>query len=113
MNAELIIPKDIDIDTRVTTGSDNVIPFQPLPGGKDPTNNWLEALPQGTVFTCKPRAMQKGALDVFTLEYHVCFKTVLETKLFENLNDERYFWVITKNFSRAFEQVEILAQPQE
>ncbi len=110
MNAELIIPKDIDADT---LQKDNVIPFQLLPGAKDPTDNWLARLPQGTVFLCAPRPLQKGQLNVFLLEYHVVFKLERQTKLLENINEERYLWVDTRNFSRTFELATIIADQQQ
>lgn len=107
---KLILPEKLEKDEE----KGNVVPFQPqvVLGGKDPTINWLETLPQGTVFLCAPRTPQ-GQNNIFGLEYHVIFKTETFTKIFENMNEEHYHWVHTKNFSRAFEFIKVLAQPEE
>jgi hypothetical protein len=105
--SKLIVPDHLRKDEEET----NVVPFQALPGGKDPTDNWLQRVPQGAVFLCQPRT-PKGQLNIFQLEYHLAFKLDMSSKLFENINDEeRFFWVDNINFSKAFELVTILFQP--
>jgi hypothetical protein len=85
--------------------------FEVLPGGKGPeTANWLADLPVGTAFLTrhKPQGMNR---EVAAAQFLVTYHTEKCTRLLDNMNDrEMYFWVITQDFSRANECVEVIGQ---
>jgi len=99
--------------------ADNVIEMNPkpkfdvLPGGKDPTVNWLAELPQGTVFLCRKRNVPAGQVQLFMDEWTLDNNTFKHFKLHDDLNPqiaERFVWVNPREFSMLHELVEVLEE---
>lgn len=109
MQKKLILPTNTE-DTKPEEAG-NVMPFlAPLPGGKDPTYNWLKNdIAEGQTFVTRRRPQQgqrQLLLDEFTLVNNRN-KTFL---LLTNLNQEAYVRVISEEFSRDMELVEVLGE---
>jgi hypothetical protein len=92
----------------------NVVPLNPLPGGKDPTVNWLADLKQGTSFVSK-RRMPKGHEQLFLDEWTLINNRTKSFLLFTDLNPqaEVYVRVDPKDSSRHNELVEVLEEGEE
>lgn len=79
-----------------------------LPGGKDPTEDWLSKLPEGTIFACKPRQ----DTSPMCLEYEILFKYEKCVRLFTTNMNPNQIIVTSKKFSSMFDLIEVLTQVQ-
>lgn len=110
MNAKLILPEGVEAPE-----VDNVIQFQgkALPGGKDPTYNWLKDLKEGTIFVCKRRQNPPGTVQQFLDEFCLVNNRMKTYLLVTNLNQDAFFRVLPEEFSRLNELVEVLEEGKE
>ena len=79
-----------------------------LPGGKDPGNDWLMALPINTVFLCQKKGDSKPILERCRLLYKRK-KTVL---LYAYNQKKPYIDVLSQQFSDMFEKIEELKEDE-
>ena len=108
MNKERIL-KDIN------EKDNNVVNFDEIrrniqTGGSGIDENWLKALPKGTVFLCKKRNTPKDNLvcELFAVIEH----KVLHTNLMQKIpnGQQADFWFNSLEFSRAFILGEVIAE---
>ncbi len=75
-----------------------------LPGGKDPSADWLMALPIGTVFLCQKKGDTKPILE----RCQVLFKRKKTVLLYAYNQKKPYIDVLSQQFSDMFEKIEEL-----
>lgn len=104
----LIKPKKYEEEDKEDSIEEKITKFQVLPGGKDPTHNWLRDLPEGQWFSCKVRGSRSFDLLEFCVIYHTTSGrgTYLGTRLSEISRK----LVLNKEFSRDFELEELLEE---
>lgn len=109
MQKKLILPSDTR-DAEPTENS-KVVPFlSPVPGGKDPTYDWLKNdIAEGQTFVCRRRP-QQGQRQLLLDEFSLVNNRNKTFLLLTNLNQEAYVRVISAEFSRDMELVEVLGE---
>ena len=82
----------------------------PLPGGKDPTNDWLSQLPVGTVLLVGPRPTPQNAFPMFREQYEILQKANndKEVRLYCETAKPKKIWINSKVFSKQMELVCVL-----
>lgn len=115
MSSKLILPKTIEAKEE----DSNVMPFlSTVPGGKDPTYNWLKNdIIEGQTFVSRRRTstqmdqygkLVKGYPQLILDEWTLVNNRNKTFLLLTNLNQEAYVRVISEEFSRDMECVEVL-----
>lgn len=107
MQSKLILPSTAE--SADTEDTNKVVPFlSAVPGGKDPTRNWLkEDIAEGETFVSRRRPMQ-GQRQLILDEWTLVNNRTKTFLLLTNLNQEAYVRVVSEEFSRDMELVEVL-----
>lgn len=101
MSQKLILPEE----------TDNVLKFQPLPGGKDPTDNWLARIEEGVTFVSRRKFNQHQGVQLILDEWTLINKTNGRTYLLKtNLNQDAWIRVLPEEFSKFNELIEVLKE---
>lgn len=111
MNTKLILPTDSEAEETIEQKA-NVIPLQLLTGGKEPTDNWLTKIKEGSLFVCK-RKTQRGEVQLFLDEWCLVNNRTKTYLLSTNLNQEAFVRVNPLEFSRYNDLVEVIEEGKE